>query len=183
VYDASFASRIRSEIAVVKTEFGLSGSESWKIDRLTGTPEWCFELGGNFAVKNLNLGLAKTTEGCHFLAGLWDADGGWYPPDGSHPLGQARVFGNYHTVRTVKHHLRVKYGVRTGRKSIVTPEGHRSKIGDYTIVTRTNVYGTGVLARSMPLWIDLIGSKMLLKGRPELIKGARNAVQEKSFTP
>jgi len=78
---------------------------------------------------------------------------------------------------------RRKFGIRTGRKPIVTPEGHVGFIGEYKIITRTNVYGTGILARRMPCWVEPIGSKMLLKGRPELPEKVIFRRQEKSFTP
>jgi hypothetical protein len=156
-------------IQEVKREFGLTGCESGRVDRLTGTYEWRFELGGELAVRNLNLGLMKSPEGPSFLAGLWDADGGWYTPDESHPYGQAKIFGGAHTIRVVKRLMKRRWGIVTGRISIVTPAGHTSKIGDYTIVTRTNVYGTIVRFRSMATWIDLVGSKMLLKGRQDVL--------------
>ncbi|HMD79403.1 MAG TPA: hypothetical protein VKF39_05410 [Nitrososphaerales archaeon] len=161
----------------------MTGSESRGIDRLTGTHEWRFELGGAFAVRRLDLGLARSPEGLHFLAGLWDADGGWYSPDESHPLGQARIFGGSHLIRVVKHQMMLQWGIATGRMSIVTHAGHTSKIGDYTLVTRTNVYGTTVRAKCMRLWINLIGSKMLLKCRPQLFANQDSGLQEKSFTP
>jgi len=171
-YDPSFAGVIRQSIGCVKREFGLTGSESWGADRLTGTHEWRFEVGGSFAVSGMNLGLLKSAEGPYFLAGLWDADGNWSTPDESHPLGQARIFGNYHIVRVVKHSLRHQFGIVTGRQSVVTREGHTSKIGEHLIITRTNVYGSGVLARSMSCWVESIGSKMLLKKRRELLEKA-----------
>jgi len=115
--------------------------------------------------KGLSLGLLKTPEALYFLAGLWDADGNWSPPDESHPLGQARLFGGGHKITIVKRMLKRNWGIRTGRKYIATPEGHRSRIGDYEIITRTNVYGTGVLARGMKAWVKLIGEKMILKRR------------------
>jgi hypothetical protein len=182
-YDAEFVAKVRELLERVKTEFGLTSSESGRIDRLTGTYEWSLELGGAFAVERLDLGLTKSPEGLHFLAGLWDADGGWYSPDESHPLGQARMFGGSHRIRVVKHQLKLQWGIATGRMSIVTHAGHTSKIGDYTLVTRTNVYGTTVRARSMRLWIELVGSKMLLKCRPQLLANQDSARQEKSFTP
>jgi hypothetical protein len=153
----------------LKSELNLTGWESERADRLTGTPCWTFEIGRSLAVQNLDLGLLKSTEGPYFLAGLWDADGGWYTPDESHPYGQAKIFGGAHTIRVVKRLMKWQWSIVTGRISIVTPAGHTSKIGDYTIVTRTNVYGTIVRFRSMATWIDLVGSKMLLKGRPEVL--------------
>jgi len=149
----------------VKLEFGLTGWESGRIDRLTGSYEWRFEIGRSAAVKNLNLGLLNSPEGQYFLAGLWDADGGWTLPDESHPLGQARIWGGWHTVYRVKHVIWHRWGIKTGRMSIATHAGHTSKIGDYTIVTRKNVYGTGVLAKSMKRWIELVGTKMMLKSQ------------------
>jgi hypothetical protein len=168
VYDPAFACKVRDLVSRIKAEYNLTGWESKRADRLTGTLGWTFEIGRPLAVYNLNLGLAKAPEGPYFLAGLWDADGSWSEPDESHPLGQARIFGGWHVVYTVKHTLRHAWGILCGRMSTATAAGHTSKIGDYTIVTRTNVYGTCVKARSMANWIDLIGKKMLLKGRPEL---------------
>jgi hypothetical protein len=107
----------------------------------------------------------KTPEGLYFLAGLWDADGNWSPPDESHPMGQARIFGGYHTVRYTKHWMKSEWGFKTGRMYIATPEGHISRIGEHIIHTRANVFGTGVLAKSMVAWVQLVGSKMMLKGR------------------
>lgn len=65
----------------------------------------------------------------------------------------------------MKHALRRSWGMSTGGMHIATHAGHRSSIGAYTIVTRKNVYATGVLARSMRAWVDLVGSKMILKRR------------------
>jgi len=169
VYNEWFAGVIRKLCAVVKREFNLSSSESKKPDRITGTMEWSFEVGGRFAVERLNLGLIKSPEGLYFLAGLWDADGNWSTPDGSHPMGQARYFGGGHDVTIVKRLMKRIWGLRTGRKYIATHEGHVGMIGDYRIVTRTNVYGTGILARSMAAWVSEVGSKMILKRRFDLI--------------
>jgi hypothetical protein len=113
----------------------------------------------------MDLGLLKSPEGLFFLAGLWDADGHWSPADESHPVGQAKLFGGYHTIRVVKRQMRARWGFATGRKYIATHVGHTSKIGDHVIVTRANVYGTGILARSMARWVELVGRKMILKNR------------------
>jgi hypothetical protein len=165
VYDEKFASKIRRLQKQAKTKLGLLGSE-WKgVDHRNVTPVWIFEIGGPLATKNLDLGLLRSPEGLHFLAGLWDADGNWSPPDESHPMGQTRIFGGYHTVRYTKHWMKLQWGFRTGRMYIATPEGHISHIGEHVIYTRTNVYGTGVLTKSMAAWVQLVGSKMLLKGR------------------
>jgi hypothetical protein len=40
-----------------------------------------------------------------------------------------------------------------------------SAIGTHKIITRKNVYGTGILARSMADWVRLVGEKMILKKR------------------
>ncbi len=162
---ASFASRVRKLCAQVKSGLGLLGSEWTGFDHRTGTRVWIFEIGGPLALKNLNLGLLRSPEGLFFLAGLWDADGNWSPPDESHPLGQARIFGGGHTVTIVKRSMRRQWGFMTGRKYVATPEGHVSRIGTHVIVTRTNVYGTGILARSMAQWVAEVGSKMILKRR------------------
>ena len=163
-YTPEFADKIRGMLSQIKSEFRLTSFESKTTYRLTGTPEWRFEIGGEFAVENLNLGLLKSLEGLHFLAGLWDADGGWYRPDESHPFGQAKLFGNWHTIFTVKKAMRRRWNIMTGRMSISTRVGHEAKIGDYVIVTRNNVYGTIVRTKSMDAWIQLVGDKLLLKG-------------------
>ncbi len=77
----------------------------------------------------------------------------------------ARFFGNWHKVYTMKHALRNRWLISTGGMYVATHAGHRSKIAGHTIVTQRNVYATGVLARSMKAWVDLIGSKMILKRR------------------
>jgi hypothetical protein len=163
VYDPRLAQQIREMSHQVKVEFGLLGSESERDDRLTGTHEWRFELGGPFAVRNLDMSAARLPEGAYFIAGLWDADGGWYDPDESHPLGQARFFGGSHRVRAVKHALKHQWSISTGRKYLAIRAGHTSKIGDHTIVTRKNVYGTGILSKGMKKWIEVVGTKMILK--------------------
>jgi len=165
VYDSEFASKVRSLQQEVKEELGLLGSEWHGVDHRTGGPVWIFEVGGKLATRRLDLGLLKSPEGLYFLAGLWDADGNWARPDESHPLGQTRLFGGYHTIRYTKRSMKVLWGFATGRMYIATPEGHISTIGDHVIHTRTNVYGTGILARSMGGWVLLVGKKMLLKGR------------------
>ena len=63
----------------------------------------------------------------------------------------------------VKHALKHQWGISTGRMYVATPEGHTSNIGTYVIHTRKNVYGTGVLSKGMREWIDVVGSKMILK--------------------
>jgi hypothetical protein len=183
VYDAEFADTIRAILHAVKSEFRLTDGESRRIDRFTGTREWFFELGGENAMRGLHLGLLKSAEGSYFLAGLWDADGGWYAPNESHPFGQARIFGKAHVVRVVKHLMKNQWMIATGRMSIVTNAGHTSRTGSHTIVTRANVYGTTVRTRSMDRWIELVGSMMLLKGGPEISGRADFGHQEKSFTP
>ncbi len=150
---------------------------------MTGTYEWRFELGGFLSVKDMNLGLIKSSEGPFFLAGLWDADGSWSPPDESHRFGQARILGGSHTVQKTKHLMLHYMGIKCGRMYVATHEGHRSNIGTYVITTRTNVYGTGVLAKSMEKWIQLVGSKMLLKGRRDLCHKWVPKAHNKSFTP
>jgi hypothetical protein len=164
-YDPGFVKQIRLMAVQVKGAFGLSVSESEGADRLTGTHECRIEFGGPLAIRDLNLGLANSPEGLYFIAGLWDADGGWYRADDSHPYGQARFFGGWHTVRKVKCVLRDSWAVSTGKMYVATRVGHTSKIGSYTIVTRTSVYGIGVIARSMMTWVDLVGSEVILKRR------------------
>ena len=164
MYDRKFASKIRRLQEQVKTDLGLLGSE-WKgIDHL-GTRVWIFEIGGPMTTRHLDLSLLKTPEGLFFLAGLWDADGNWSPPDESHPMGQARIYGSYHIVRYAKHFMKLLWSFKTGRMYVATPEGHISRVGEHIIHTRTNVYGTGVLARSMAAWVLLVGRKMILKKR------------------
>jgi len=165
VYDVSFAAKVRLLQAQIEGELGLRVSESTRRDRHTGTMEWRFEIGGSLAVEKLSLHLLRTPEGLYFLAGLWDADGNWSPPDESHSLGQARIFGGGHKVTILKRLMKLRWGFVTGRKYIATHEGHVSSIGTHVIITRTNVYGTGILARSMAAWVTEVGSKMILKKR------------------
>jgi hypothetical protein len=165
VYDAGLASKLKRMQRRAKKAFNLSGSVWHGTDGRTGTPEWIFEIGGEFATKNLDMSLLRTPDGLSFLAGLWDADGSWSLPDPSHPMGQARFFGGWHAVYMVKHALFRRWDVRTGAPYVATFSGHTSRIGDHVIITRNNVYGTIVKAKSMRLWIDLVGRKMLLKVR------------------
>jgi hypothetical protein len=165
VYDEGLAAKARMMEEQIKSELGLHGSEWHGADSRTGTKVWIFEVGGRSVTLGLNLGLLKSPEGLYLLAGLWDADGSWSPPDESHPMGQARFFGGWHTVWTVKHSMKKLWGFSTGRMYVATPEGHVSKIANHKIVTRVNVYGTGVLARSINDWVRTVGAKMLLKGR------------------
>ena len=164
-YDVSFVEEVKRLAVQVNVSFGLSVSEGEKSDRVTGTREHRFEFGGPLAVKNLNMSLANSPEGLHFIAGLWDADGGWYTADESHPLGQPRFFGGWHKVYRTKCTLRDRWSISTGKMYVATHAGHASKIGTHRIVTRNNVYGIGVLARGVRLWADLVGSKMILKRR------------------
>jgi hypothetical protein len=53
----------------------------------------------------------------------------------------------------------------SGRMYVATPSGHVSAIGTHKIITRENVYGAGILARSMADWVRLVGEKMILKKR------------------
>jgi len=165
VYEDWFADVVRRMVLAVKRAFELTSSESRSPDRLTGTIEWIFEIGGEFAVKGLNLGLLKTPKGLYFLAGLWDADGNWSRPDEGHPMGQATFFGGLHAVRVVERSMKLNWGFAAGRNYIATHEGHVSRIGDHTITTRTNVYGIIIKAKSMASWVDQVGSKMILKKR------------------
>lgn len=165
VYETEFAAKVRRLHRKVKAKLGLLGSEWHGVDHRTGRPVWIFEVGGKLATERLDLGLLKSPEGLFFLAGLWDADGNWAPPDDSHPLGQTRLFGGYHTIRYTKRGMKALWGFATGRMYVATPEGHVSRMGDHIIRTRTNVYGTGILARSMGAWVEQVGKKMLLKRR------------------
>lgn len=164
-HDIRFARKVRRMLKQVKDGLGLNGSEWAGFDHRTGTRVWIFEVGGHLAVKNMDLSLLKCPEGLFFLAGLWDADGNWSRPDESHPMGQARLFGGSHKIRFAKKLMKELWGFSTGRKYIATHEGHVSHIGTHAIHTRTNVYGTGILARSMTHWVKLVGNKMILKKR------------------
>ncbi len=165
IYDSRFAAKVRRIQRNVKANLGLSGSEWHGRDHRTGRPVWIFEVGGRLATERFDLSLLRSPEGLFFLAGLWDADGNWSAPDESHPLGQTRLFGGWHTISYTKRSMRHIWGFATGRMSIATPEGHTSRIGDHVIHTRVNVYGTGILAKSMAAWVAQVGSKMLLKRR------------------
>jgi hypothetical protein len=165
VYDSSFAREVRRLHRKVKVKLTLFGSEWHGVDHRTGRPVWIFEVGGRLATEHLDLSLLKSPEGLFFLAGLWDADGNWAPPDESHPLGQSRLFGGYHTIRYAKRGMKRIWGFATGRMYIATPKGHISKIGEHVIHTRENVYGTGVLSRSMVAWVEHVGGEMILKKR------------------
>jgi len=114
-YDVSFVEEVKRLAVQVNVSFGLSVSEGEKSDRVTGTREHRFEFGGPLAVKNLNMSLANSPEGLHFIAGLWDADGGWYTADESHPLGQPRFFGGWHKVYRTKCTLRDRWSISTGK--------------------------------------------------------------------
>lgn len=166
-YNEVFAMTVRELVTQVKKEFGLTGSESERTERLTGTHGWSFEVGGAFAVLGLNLGL-KSEEGAYFPAGLWDADGTWTLPDESRPFGRAVFFGGWHAVYLVKRNMKQKWNVATGRMYVATKAGRTSKIGNHTVATKTNVYGTIVKSRSMKAWIEVMGSKMILKGTPSI---------------
>jgi len=96
----------------------------------------------------------------HFLAGLWDADGGVYlRPKKYTRADLVQNKANLPLLRKIRKAL-TKLGIAPSKPHIRTRKGATVEICGKVVETREDTYAIEIYGADMPTWIKLVGEKM-----------------------